>query len=78
MRTIRLSLALLATTALTGTSALPAADADAVPPSVRELLDPVAVARSACGPTPKHRTEAFKPGVQLAAAAAAAAQVAGR
>ena len=78
MRTIRLTLALLATTTLAGASTLPAADADAVPPGVRELLDPVAVARSACGPTPKHRTEAFKPGVQLAtAAAAAAAQVAG-
>jgi hypothetical protein len=76
MRTVRLTLALLASTTLAGASALPAADAD-VPAGVRELLDPVAVARSVCGPTPKHRTEAFKPGVQLAAAAAAAAQVAG-
>jgi hypothetical protein len=71
MRTVRLTLALLASTTLAGASALPAADAD-VPAGVRELLDPVAVARSVCGPTPKHRTEAFKPGVQLAAAQAAA------
>lgn len=72
MRTARLTLALLATTTLAGASGrLPAADGD-VPAGVRELLDPVAVARNICGPTPRHRTEAFKPGVQLAAANAAA------
>ena len=69
----RLTLALLATTTLAGAASLPAADVADVPAGLRELLDPVAGARSVCGPTPKHRTEAFKPGVQLAAAAAATA-----
>lgn len=72
----RFALGLLLTTGLAGSALAPGAGgADAAgAPGIAELLDPAAVARHACGPTPKRRTEAFKPGVQLAAAAAEAAE----
>jgi tetratricopeptide (TPR) repeat protein len=43
------------------------------PSDASKLLDPAYVARSACGPIPKRRTELYKPGYQLAAAQAVAA-----
>jgi tetratricopeptide (TPR) repeat protein len=44
------------------------------PADIAELLDPVALARHLCGMHSQHHSEAFAPGMQLAVAAAAAAQ----
>jgi tetratricopeptide (TPR) repeat protein len=74
MATYKLTFAVLMTTALAGSTLTSAVGAGAGnPPGIAELLDPAAVARHVCGPTPKRRTEMFKPGFQLAVAQAATA-----
>ncbi len=74
MSMYRLTFAVLMTTALAGSTLTSAGGAGAGNPSgIAELLDPAAVARHACGPIPKRRTEMFKPGFQLAVAQAATA-----
>jgi tetratricopeptide (TPR) repeat protein len=74
MSVYRLTFAVLTTTALAGSTLTSAGGAGAGnPPGIAELLDPAAVARHVCGPTPKRPTEMFKPGFQLAVAQAATA-----
>jgi tetratricopeptide (TPR) repeat protein len=74
MRPLRIAAVLMAGTTLAAASAQPTSDAagPAVAAGIAELLDPAAVARHLCGPTSKRRTEAFKPGFQLATAQDAA------